>query len=86
MDPWRLLGRAILVATDVLAAGTVAGLTAFFATPIVWVDDRVWAALTVGGAVAGVTLAVALALAGRGHRPFPATRLATVAWRRLWWL
>ena len=86
MDPWRLLGRAILAATDAFAAGLVAGLTAFFATPVVWVDDRVWAALTVGAAVAGVTLAVALALAGLGRRPFPATRLATVAWQRLWWL
>jgi hypothetical protein len=79
----RLVGRAILVGLDALAAGALAGLLAFLATPIVWVGDRVVVAAVAAGLGFGVTLAVALALAGLGRRPFPATRLARGALDRL---
>jgi hypothetical protein len=78
-----IVGRAILVGLDALAAGALAGLVGLLAAPVLWVGDRVVLGLIAAGVGAGVTLAVALALAGLGRRPFPATRLAKTALHRL---
>lgn len=87
MNLWRLLGKAILTGVDALGAGALAGLIGFFAVPVVAVGTRLELALTTGGVVAGVTLAVGLALLGLGRRPFPATRVARYAFDRLpWWI
>ncbi len=83
MKPGRLVGRAILVGLDALAAAALAGVLAFLLVPIVWVGDRVLVAIIAAGIVGGLTLAIALALAGLGKRPFAATRVARTALDRL---
>jgi small basic protein len=83
MDVGRLLGLAILSLLDAFAAGVLAGLFAWFLVPVVWVSTRVELAVVACGLVAGVVLAVGLALAGLGRRPFPATRTVKVVGRRL---
>ena len=72
----RVVGRAFLALLDALAAGAVAALAAWLAVPVLWVSTRVELAALAGGLVTGIVLAIALALASRGRRPFPATRLA----------
>ncbi|MHB9287048.1 hypothetical protein ACKVMT_08410 [Halobacteriales archaeon Cl-PHB] len=83
----RLVGRALLVTLDALAAGFLTGLLGSLAVPVLYVGDAVIVAVTVGGVGTGVTLAASLALVGLGRRPFPATRLAKAAFDRLpWWI
>ncbi|AGN00596.1 hypothetical protein L593_03225 [Salinarchaeum sp. Harcht-Bsk1] len=79
----HVVGRALLAFLDALVAGSAAALAAWFAVPVVWVSTRLELVALVGGLVTGVVLAVALALAGRGQRPFPATRLAKGALDRV---
>ena len=86
MNVGRAVGTAILALVDAMAAGAVAGLAAFLAMPVVFVSTRTQLTILVAAGVTGVVLALALALAGLGQRPFPATRLAKGVLDRVpWW-
>jgi hypothetical protein len=83
----RVVGLAFLALLDALAAGALAALAAWFLVPVVWVSTRLELSAIAGGLVTGVVLAIALALAGLGRRPFPATRLAKGAIDRVpYWI
>lgn len=83
MNVGRLLGLAILSLLDALVAGAFAAVLAWLFFPIVWASTRVELAVVAAGLVAGIVLAIGLALAGLGKRPFPATRTVEAVARRL---
>jgi hypothetical protein len=85
MDLGRAAGQALLTFVDALAAGAIAGLVALFVFPIRWADTSYLAPAIVAAIVTGVFLAVGLALARLGKRPFPATRTAKGIFDRLPW-
>jgi len=87
MKVGRLIGRALLVLVDSLAAGAAAAFFAYLFVPVLWVSTRVEIAVVAGATVSAVVLAVALALARLGRRPFPATRAVKVAVDKVpWWI